>query len=121
MGKQTSVLVPIEVILASAKFVGDAGQPPYCNVPDCGREPKTMSLCRAHYHRYQRHRQKLGLGRTQPDWKSIEPYVQPFYGTHALPINKRKCHVPGCLSKKYEALGLCYTHYARYKKGLGKR
>jgi hypothetical protein len=90
-------------------------------VPNCGNEPKTMSLCRAHYHYYQKHRAENGLGRTPPNWKYIEQFLQPAYGPHELPARLRKCHVPGCYSKKYEARGLCYTHYARYRKGLGKR
>lgn len=120
MGKRTAVQAPIEVIVAAAKFVGDLGQPEFCNVPNCGRTPKCLSLCKAHYWHYDRYRKSIGdFGRSRPDWKEIEPYVQPRMGLHHLPISKRKCHVPGCKISKYEARGLCYTHYRRWRKGAG--
>jgi len=118
MGKRTAVYAPIEVILEAAKYVGDLGQPEYCNVPNCGRTPKCMSLCKAHYWHYSRYRTKQGLGKTRPDWESIVPYVQPVIGTHHLTPRQRRCHVPGCKITKYEGRGLCYTHYKRWKAGL---
>lgn len=115
MAGRTSVKVPLEIIIASAKYVGDAPKPEFCNVPNCARPSLSMSLCKAHYHYWQRH--KHGQPRTNPDWESILPYMLPPKGLHGVKAKDYKCHVPDCV-KPYYSLGLCKTHYSRVKNGM---
>jgi hypothetical protein len=113
MGGRTSVKVSVETILASAKWCGDYGKPEFCNVPGCARTPVTMSLCKAHYHYWQRYR--TVTKRTSPDYASVLPYVQPPTKGHRLTTLQHKCHMPKCVGR-YEARGLCKQHYGWFIK-----
>lgn len=115
MAGRTSVKVPLEIIIASAKYVGDAPKPEFCNVPGCARVTRCMSLCHAHYHYWQKW--KAGQPRVNPNWEEVKKYALPPTTNHRFKAKNRHCHVPGCL-RDYEARGLCVLHYKRLMKGI---
>ena len=114
MGKRTAVQTPIQIILNAARYVGDTGQPQYCNVPNCAREASTVSLCRAHYYHYHKHR----TTKATPDYEEVHASVQPRQGLWELKPRDRYCHIENC-KRKYEARGLCRLHYRRWYKTKG--
>jgi len=118
MTKTYAVKTTIEEVLKAAEFRGDEPQPEFCNIERCGREAVVMSLCNAHYHRYQRYlqanprapRRDIGSERIA----EVMHYMIEPVGPHEIKVKDLKCHVPGCYGRKYEARGLCRMHYSRF-------
>ena len=97
-----------DLLIASARFVGLAPQPEYCEYPNCAKPGFRVALCTAHYSVWCRVKPNPHQ-RLRPDFASVLPYVQPHKHWTKKKASEVRCHFPNCKGK-YASRGLCKKH-----------